>query len=234
MSNKNFFVTIVICLIILLLSVGCTDNRRQGTENSRVLHDNIVEVPPAVPDNIPAATTAEPKESLTSGSDDIIRKLFNNKQSDVQVQGSGTVTQILSDDNTGVRHQRFLLKLDSGQTLLIAHNIDLAPRLEGVSPGTKVAFYGEYYYNDQGGGIHWTHQDPKGNHVQGYLKVLSQPLPVPRPVMESKNYIGNKNSLVLHTPTCNSLPAERNRIYFGTIDEALKQGYHKHSECMGK
>jgi len=49
-----------------------------------------------------------------------------------------------------------------------------------------------------------------------------------------KNYIGNKNSQVLHVPTCDSLPYERNRVFFGTIDEALNQGYRKHYECMGK
>ena len=49
----------------------------------------------------------------------------------------------------------------------------------------------------------------------------------------SKNYIGNKNSQVLHVPACDSLPAGHNRLYFETIDEALTQGYRKHYECMG-
>jgi len=38
-----------------------------------------------------------------------------------QAQGSGTVTRVLPDDNDGSRHQRFILQLASGRTLLVAH-----------------------------------------------------------------------------------------------------------------
>jgi len=87
-----------------------------------------------------------------------------------QARGSGTVTRVLPDDNDGSRHQRFILELASGRTLLVAHNIDLAPRIAGIRPGDKVEFYGEYESNPQGGVIHWTHHDPDGQHVDGWLK----------------------------------------------------------------
>ncbi|MDH3989098.1 MAG: DUF3465 domain-containing protein [Gammaproteobacteria bacterium] len=87
-----------------------------------------------------------------------------------QAQGSGTVTRVLPDDNDGSRHQRFILQLASGRTLLVAHNIDLAPRVAGIRPGDKVDFYGEFESNPQGGVIHWTHHDPNGQHVGGWLK----------------------------------------------------------------
>lgn len=87
-----------------------------------------------------------------------------------QVRGSGVVTRILPDDNDGSRHQRFILRIDSGRTLLIAHNIDLAPRIGSLREGDTVAFYGEYEPNDKGGVIHWTHRDPQGRHVGGWLE----------------------------------------------------------------
>lgn len=87
-----------------------------------------------------------------------------------QVQGSGAVIRILSDDNDGSRHQRFILELRSGRTLLVAHNIDLAPRISGLAVGDTVSFYGEYEPNPQGGVIHWTHHDPQGRHVGGWLE----------------------------------------------------------------
>ncbi len=96
--------------------------------------------------------------------------LFVNEQSNVQVQGSGTVIRVLADNNDGDRHQRFILQLASGQTLLVAHNIDIAPRLDGLQAGDTVAFCGEYVYNDEGGIIHWTHHDLGGSHIDGWLK----------------------------------------------------------------
>jgi hypothetical protein len=87
-----------------------------------------------------------------------------------QVSGSGTVQRVLSDDNDGSRHQRFILLLSSGRTVLIAHNIDLAPRVDSITSGDLVSFFGEFETNDRGGVVHWTHKDPRGQHVNGWLE----------------------------------------------------------------
>ena len=99
-----------------------------------------------------------------------IDKAYHEKRSDVQVQGVGKVIKILSDDNKGSRHQRFLLKLPSNLTLLVAHNIDLAKRINSLKVGDRVEFYGEYEWNNKGGVVHWTHHDPRGKHKDGWLK----------------------------------------------------------------
>lgn len=99
-----------------------------------------------------------------------LAKAFKSRKSNIQVKGEGTVIKILSDDTKGSKHQRFILKLSTGQTLLIAHNIDLAPRIGSLKRGDKVQFYGEYEWNSKGGVIHWTHHDPKRKHIGGWLK----------------------------------------------------------------
>ena len=103
-------------------------------------------------------------------SNDILAQAFEQRQSNLQVQGQGTVFKVLPDDVEGSRHQRFLIRLASGQTLLIAHNIDLAPRIEMLQVGDAIQFYGEYEWNTRGGVIHWTHHDPKHRHPDGWLK----------------------------------------------------------------
>jgi len=83
---------------------------------------------------------------------------------------SGNVIKLLSDDNKGSRHQRFILKLSSGQTLLIAHNIDLAPRINALQTGDVVKFCGDFEPNKKGGVVHWTHHDPNKKHIGGWLE----------------------------------------------------------------
>jgi len=95
---------------------------------------------------------------------------YKNQKSDVQVQGKGIVSRILRDDNDGSRHQKFILKLDNNQTVLVAHNIDLAPRISGLKIGDSIEYYGEYEWSEQGGVLHWTHDDPAGRHEDGWLK----------------------------------------------------------------
>ena len=108
--------------------------------------------------------------SSSRQSDDVLASAFAEGRGNFVVEGSGTVTRILADDNDGSRHQRFIVKLGSGQTLLVSHNIDLAPRIEALAVGDTIDFKGEYKWNDKGGVMHWTHHDPAGRHGAGWLR----------------------------------------------------------------
>ncbi|MDX2447970.1 MAG: DUF3465 domain-containing protein [Desulfobacterales bacterium] len=118
--------------------------------------------------NNPNVISSFTEESIQS--DQEITDAYQNQLSDIHVSGSGKVSRILSDDNQGSRHQRFILRLSSGQTLLVAHNIDLAPKINTLQNGDLVKFFGEYEWNSKGGVIHWTHHDTGGQHVGGWLK----------------------------------------------------------------
>jgi len=107
---------------------------------------------------------------ITEQSDAILASAFKERLNGVQVQGSGIIVKVLKDDNYGSRHQRFILELNSGQTVVVAHNIDLAPRISSPQEGDVVFFNGEFEWNSKGGVVHWTHRDPKGRHVAGWLK----------------------------------------------------------------
>ena len=120
-------------------------------------------------------TSTPPLSNQTSDNHSVadgdLRRAISQQLSDVQVRGQGVVTRFLKDDNDGSRHQRFILEIFPGQTVLVAHNIDLAPRLDSLELGDKLEFYGEYEWNTQGGVIHWTHHDPAGRHPGGWLKL---------------------------------------------------------------
>ncbi len=105
-----------------------------------------------------------------SADDQRLATAFANRLRNFAVHGQGVVTRILPDDTDGIAHQRFILRLGSGQTLLIAHNISIAPRIDSLKKGDAVEFLGIYEWKPEGGVIHWTHRDPKGGHSPGWLK----------------------------------------------------------------
>ncbi len=96
---------------------------------------------------------------------------FEAGRSDVWLEAEGIVERLLPDDTHGSRHQRIIVRIPSGRTVLIAHNIDLAPRVEPLGPGDRLRFRGEYEWNDKGGVVHWTHHDPSGRRRGGWIEL---------------------------------------------------------------
>ncbi len=99
-----------------------------------------------------------------------IEQLYEARRSGQMVEARGEVSKLLPDDLDGSRHQRFIVRLDSGHTVLISHNIDLAERVAGLERGDAVLFRGQYEWNERGGVVHWTHHDPGGRRPGGWLE----------------------------------------------------------------
>jgi Protein of unknown function (DUF3465) len=140
-----------------------------------------VEAPAESTSKQPAIEIKSSTEVLEANnlSNDALVKAYQTKRSQVWVEGSGEVKKLLADDNKGSRHQKFLVTINAQQTLLFAHNIDLAPRVDDLQVGDTIEFRGEYVYNPKGGVMHWTHHDPssrqennspQGEQQGGWLK----------------------------------------------------------------
>ncbi len=175
--NKRKHLLLLAVILVLALFAGCAALTDASPDVS-ALTATAEQLDASPPVSVQTATAEPPDASptvsvqtaTTSASDDELQKLFDEQKSDVAVSGKGTVLRLLSDDTDGDKHQRFIIELESGQTLMLVHNIDIAPRVEPLEVGDAVAFYGEYVWNDQGGLIHWTHHDPDGSHADGYIK----------------------------------------------------------------
>lgn len=150
----NSVVAAILCLVFLVLL---------GFELSKNFNQiNLHSI-------FPFLNTSKIKTS-SSKTNNLINNLYKRRQSNVQVSGIGIVAKLLRDDTQRPRHQKFILKLANSQTLLVAHNIDLAQRINTLKLGDYVSFYGEYEWNYKGGIIHWTHKDPRNVHINGWLK----------------------------------------------------------------
>ena len=150
--KKLFLILLAACVVLSLAACSAPNSAQtQSTEQA-----------PAQVSTSPSASS-----SMDAGA---ITEAFGAQRNVPQVQGSGVVTKVLKDDTKGLKHQKFLLKVSDKITILIAHNIDLAPRVDDIKQGDVVEFKGEYIYTPKGGTVHWTHKDPRGNHQAGYLK----------------------------------------------------------------
>lgn len=111
----------------------------------------------------------------------LIKELFDTGRSDIVVSVKGKVKKVLSDDNEGSRHQKFIVEFADATvpgtakgsksvpiSVLVAHNIDLAPRVP-LDEGDEVTLKAEYEWSEKGGVLHWTHRDPGGRHAAGSI-----------------------------------------------------------------
>ena len=157
MANKtNISIgAVIVLLIAVYFGIDLEENQLQTSTPSVVIE--------------PSTQTSKPQNQVLDGTAKIAQA-FQNRKSNIQVQSKGRVVAVLKDDNDGSRHQKFIVELPNTMTVLVAHNIDLAPRIERLQKGDTVGFNGEYEYSEKGGVIHWTHHDPQQRHEGGWLK----------------------------------------------------------------
>lgn len=84
----------------------------------------------------------------------------------------GRILAVLPEDTIGIRHQRLLVRLENRKKVLLVHNIDLCPRIEGLEPGREIRFYGQFTDNDRGGAFHRLHRNmnPFRPYVDGWIE----------------------------------------------------------------
>ena len=110
------------------------------------------------------------EDSNSTANNHAVKQAYAQQQSKVWLELSGTVIKLLPDDNKGSRHQRFIIRIAPQHTVLIAHNIDLAPYIP-LYTGQAIQARGRYEWNKKGGVLHWTHHDPKGKKAGGWIEV---------------------------------------------------------------
>ncbi|MDZ4836056.1 MAG: DUF3465 domain-containing protein [Candidatus Melainabacteria bacterium] len=121
----------------------------------------------------PSAPPSSSVPSGGSGNDAAIVDAQNNRQRNVVVTITARVKRLLPDDTQGSPHQRFLLQLSNGSTVLVAHNTSLAPHVP-LREGDMVTICGEYIWNEKGGVLHYTHHTTNNKHRGGYIEYNRQ------------------------------------------------------------
>lgn len=108
-----------------------------------------------------------PVEVMRSHSD--IATAFANEDTGMMVEFEARVQRLLPDDRQGDHHQRFLVELNNGHTLVVSHNLSEADRVP-LTPYDQVRVRGEYDWNPHGGVVYWTHRDPGIGLKHGWIE----------------------------------------------------------------
>ena len=96
------------------------------------------------------------------------QRICSSGASHVEVHINGRITRYLGTHNsTSGEHEGFLVMPIGSQTsLMVEDNVNLTGFIP-LRRGDSVELQGQYECND--GVIHWTHHDPSGRHVAGYV-----------------------------------------------------------------
>lgn len=159
-------VLVAILLVAVAGYFGIDLNQSAETGQQRASVENSS--PTRTPDSTDRQPAATEIELVLNPGAEKIADAARSRRSGFMVTVPGEVIKTLADDNDGSRHQRFLIKLANRQTLLVAHNIDLARRVP-LGEGEVIEVHGQYEWNDRGGVLHWTHHDPAGRHEGGWI-----------------------------------------------------------------
>ncbi|WP_374035172.1 DUF3465 domain-containing protein [Bdellovibrio bacteriovorus] len=118
---------------------------------------------------------SEPSASLdeTASDSDLVRAVNDRRREDFVEGGSLTVVKVLPDDNSGLEHQKWVVRLSNGELMQAVYNLDMCPRVP-LKVGDVIAMGGQFIWTNKGGLLHWLHHDPRGRRPDGYVYVNGQ------------------------------------------------------------
>ncbi len=94
-----------------------------------------------------------------------LENAFYDQRDGFMAEVSGTVARILSANQDDPTYQRFVIRLDNEQSVLIVHNQEAGGSIP-VAVDARVTVRGEYEWSETGGLLKNTHRDlsPKRRH----------------------------------------------------------------------
>jgi len=99
----------------------------------------------------------------------VVEEAYLNKQSGMMAEVSGPVIRVLSDEKTGVPHQKFVIQLKNGLDVIVSHEIGHSGRVP-VSNKDMVTVRGEYLWSEPGGVIRLTKRDKSPQRRHGWIE----------------------------------------------------------------
>lgn len=179
-SHWPYTIAVIAVIVAFMLLRGRFEQPGGGVtlESSSVGSPSSVEADRGDRTAAPANATPAPKTprpngtgatAADAGGEQRLGRAIAKHESSVWVEVPCEVVKLLPDDTETPRHQKFLVEIVSGDTLLIAHNIDVAQRVP-IKPGQSIVIRGRYEWNEKGGLLHFTHRDSDRGRPRGWIE----------------------------------------------------------------
>ena len=156
------------CFLFLLLITSLTFSAQAKRHNDNL--NNFQRQQAAKAAKKAAAVSLFPTTTTVSDDSDLVRAVRDRRNVNFVQASNVEVVQILPDDNDGLRHQRWYVRLSDGSKVFAVYNIDITKRVP-IQVGQKISLGGEFKWTNQGALIHWLHADPEKRRPDGYVDV---------------------------------------------------------------
>ncbi|MBC7466088.1 MAG: DUF3465 domain-containing protein [Bdellovibrio sp.] len=101
----------------------------------------------------------------------LVQAVQNQKNISFLTAKGLVVSQLLQDDNQGLPHQKFNVKLSNGRVIMIVSNLDMCEKVP-VKIGDVVSVGGQFIPTGKASGlVHWTHKDPRHTRPDGFIEL---------------------------------------------------------------
>ncbi|HIP75819.1 MAG TPA: DUF3465 domain-containing protein [Psychromonas hadalis] len=101
---------------------------------------------------------------------DHITYLFNNQRGGEMVSSLGRIIKLLEDQTSPYLAQLILIRLNSGQKLIIKHNLKASTKIADLKVGEMIKFKGVYRWNSRGGMVVSTFENKQHPKRSGWVK----------------------------------------------------------------
>lgn len=110
---------------------------------------------------------------LASNDADLVRAVQDRRYVSFVTASQVTVTKVMEDDTLGKPHQRWYVRLSSGDEVFCVYNLDMGKRVP-LKVGDVISMGGEFKWTSRGALLHWLHHDPRQNRPDGFVEVGGQ------------------------------------------------------------
>lgn len=107
---------------------------------------------------------------VSSNDADLVRAVQDRRYVSFVTASQVTVSKVMEDDTLGKPHQRWYVRLSSGDEVFCVYNLDMGKRVP-LKLGDVISMGGEFKWTSRGALLHWLHHDPRNNRPDGFVEV---------------------------------------------------------------